>query len=852
MTTVHVYDDRAAAEAATVPTDVDRICVLGPNDESLGYIRDSSGTALTTQGSVNWSPISPAYPDHFKENTNPGTTDMSSAVQAWLDWGGGTAYDAVYACNDIEIDTKVFVTLSKTTRFRKNDGSDSESNIIRFVAGAENSVWRGGTIDGNRSVLQSDYDTLHPTNPGYLSGWLDLRIECLNVSFIGARVLNSVAYPVVCTGDRANLDVYCNNHGAAAFAGFKLFSATGKVPRPSGNGGRNQTVRIVSEKYDNAGSVLTTHAVDVRGALDGEYDLAVRDPDGDTSSASDWLSGVTMEDNEGTTFKAIAKHFKGDDLKHVGIAFHGNIRCVLRDPEVFDVCGTLFEANDNSECQVWNPMIDADYRSTNVESAEDSQAMSLFRGTWNDTRSAKPFAGNNGFVMHGGFARRCGEGPIIRDDNSQWIGGKSYGHLSNGIVLWDEWYDDYFPGAEENKVGTTRSIIDCEVFGNGARGISQSVFRDSQQTAAETKRTTRFKVQGCMVFNNGQDSSLASHQRDGIATLFCDHGDILGNQVFDNQNWSITNGASFVPMSAQKHEIYVKSYDKIHIGQWLTLANGDGSGDVTGRVVDIGIDDNLTLDFGVSVTLSSTGNTKALSGTWSGSGTVLTGVSGDLVAEVTGQTYVSDGIEWRRVVKVSSANELTLIEPFTATLSGASLSALAVDVSGNPSQSNGIRKAVNASDVLLISNAVFGNTEADYSIESSTNVDGKFGIRPGSEYFETYVETISTDPIELAEDIPANHFPVGISCRVDQDISPGTSWGVRLLDSGGNNIKNLAANVGLSKNDKTYGSRGDFTTVGAGNMKLELFVAGGVATTGGATVRVDYRVAAAYELPDLP
>lgn len=80
------FNTRALAEAATIPAPANYISVLSPTGAVLQYKRDASGTALTTVGGVNWSPANEARPEHWADNTTPGTTDMRTAIQAAADW----------------------------------------------------------------------------------------------------------------------------------------------------------------------------------------------------------------------------------------------------------------------------------------------------------------------------------------------------------------------------------------------------------------------------------------------------------------------------------------------------------------------------------------------------------------------------------------------------------------------------------------------------------------------------------------------------------------------------------------------------------------------------------------------
>ena len=80
------YDNRAAAIAADVEAGLSEIEVMTPDGKVLRYTRDASGDALTTNsGSVSWSPSGFATPFHWAENTTPGTTDMETAFQAFVE-----------------------------------------------------------------------------------------------------------------------------------------------------------------------------------------------------------------------------------------------------------------------------------------------------------------------------------------------------------------------------------------------------------------------------------------------------------------------------------------------------------------------------------------------------------------------------------------------------------------------------------------------------------------------------------------------------------------------------------------------------------------------------------------------
>lgn len=86
------YASRAAAEAATVPAPVAVISVTVAGGV-VSYVRDASGTALTTAGGVTWSPADDVRPESWGA-AGDGATDDAAAIQAAIDWvrdvrGGG-------------------------------------------------------------------------------------------------------------------------------------------------------------------------------------------------------------------------------------------------------------------------------------------------------------------------------------------------------------------------------------------------------------------------------------------------------------------------------------------------------------------------------------------------------------------------------------------------------------------------------------------------------------------------------------------------------------------------------------------------------------------------------------------
>ena len=88
------FESRTVAAAATIDASVTRISVL--HDGSVyEYVRDTSGTALTTAGSVKWSPATvAATPGHWGA-TSLVDVDQATYIQACFDWVKGSRNSAI-------------------------------------------------------------------------------------------------------------------------------------------------------------------------------------------------------------------------------------------------------------------------------------------------------------------------------------------------------------------------------------------------------------------------------------------------------------------------------------------------------------------------------------------------------------------------------------------------------------------------------------------------------------------------------------------------------------------------------------------------------------------------------------
>lgn len=112
------YASRAAAVAATVPTDVYNISVKQSGGYYLDYREDTATSypALTSGDGRKWVPYMTITPNHWADNVTPGTTDMASAVQSAIRFAGedATPYFATDAASNNEFYGSQYITTAES------------------------------------------------------------------------------------------------------------------------------------------------------------------------------------------------------------------------------------------------------------------------------------------------------------------------------------------------------------------------------------------------------------------------------------------------------------------------------------------------------------------------------------------------------------------------------------------------------------------------------------------------------------------------------------------------------------------------------------------------------------------
>ena len=765
-----------------------------------------------------------------------GVADDTAAFQAFFNAGGGYIPDGIYMIDDTIIANKARVRCSNNAIVKKRSGTTANSILIDFRAGSEYSEWVGGIIDGNRAALKASYASLNPTYPDYFLGWFGMKTGAAHIQIHNLIFQNFVSKPAWFAGDYniiSNITVI--DHGDAIVFGWRWFGAGRYLSRPTGDGAYGQRVNNVhSIRCDNDGVLVFQHAIDLMSCEAGSFDsLSVVAQGGDSSGGSAWCSGITVERCHSCSFSNWKYESPtADTLYHLGLSFLGDINCTLSNPIVYDIAGLALELNGCLNMAISNPILDGNFRATTAAPVGSNQSygISYYSGVWNSERNTKSLLQSSSCTVTGGKVQRFTRGAILRGSDLTLSGTAFNGNLMEGAVIEEQTMNGFFTGS--NLAITDNVLIsNCNIANNGSSGLN----------IASAKNVS---VNGGFCGNNGQNTGAST--RDGIRLTTTRNASIVGVTLADTQDWIDTDTCSFSPQAPVNGRVtvYISALGRIEIGQTIRLVNGTGSGDLVGKVVAIGEDDDVVLE--TSSSLSDTGNTSTLSGTWSGSGTTLTGAGTSATTQIRGQTYVTNGSEWRRVVQATDNTSIRINSAFTTPLSGATLTLLLVDVAGIPSQQNGVRAFGAALGVLLAKNNYSGN------LAQKTNLSVHRNQLPGSEYFRLTTTEPRAANNNLQTQIPIGHRLIGIATNNDVAISgPSvTSYSISLVTSTLAAIETIATGVGLAQNTKVTGVVGGSTMLENNNLLRCVFAGGGAPTAGTITVESCYRVDSVSALPD--
>lgn len=182
------YTNRAAFIAATIPATVTRAS-WKTSFGTLFVLRESGGPIVGVDGG-EWIPDvafhDGAYPDHFGENSNPGTTDMQPATQALVDWA-----DSYTPSTGITTGVGFNVKFGPSTyQYGSTVEVPSTSDGIRFVGMGKGPIIRMSVAD---SIFDCG-DQVYFSGGDTASGTPVYKILFEDLTFVnGSNTANAVA-----------------------------------------------------------------------------------------------------------------------------------------------------------------------------------------------------------------------------------------------------------------------------------------------------------------------------------------------------------------------------------------------------------------------------------------------------------------------------------------------------------------------------------------------------------------------------------------------------------------------------------------------------------------------------------
>lgn len=659
----------------------------------------------------------------------PGSTDNSAAMQAIID-GGKYSHvyfppsDQPYRMQNIVISKKIRIDGKPGATVMYDHAAAGVVPIFQFNPGSDGSVLDGFTCDGNRDVLGAYFDA----GGGGGTQWPCFRTEGTAIK-AHLRLKNFVSRAFMlsnCTPGM-DIDVLVEDSGTTINS---YNCADGKI-------------NIIARRIGNDGISEFAHPATLFGTKRMRIDYTLDDWNPDTANRDPIPVGFAAhEDGPGNDYMISVSGFHGTDINGQpacrGVVINGGIGSDYNLTSTGCVQNIRMNGVTDSHIKCF---ADGNYI---VATGYENMPVRISYGAWQQTNVANSTWDTNGLSPSARVSMDCigirGKFNFIgavQDSHVQMV---AEGNTSFGIMAGCELTSTPFPGQPGQC--PTGLVLKAISRYNGNSGIGLTGFGGITIDA------------GSDVSNNGQPvpGSLGGVWRSGIIVNDTDAGFPTNNVTVsgtliarDTQSFTIVGGASFAPGASDtdnQYQITLINPQRVNgIGQYITLANAGGPGtDITGKIVAIsnqfqqtvagGITsygyptDVITLETAAPVTYAESGNTTALTGTASSDGLTVTIAGGAAATELKGHTWITDGTEWRRVERVNSDTQIAINTPFSANLSGVTLSKLAVDIVGIPSQSYGMALPVAA----LTGKFRFGAIDASGVINSTFYANGQASL----------------------------------------------------------------------------------------------------------------------------
>ncbi len=630
-----------------------------------------------------------------------GSANDTASVQAACAQGGSLFFPAgTYMLDEVTITKKCQITLEPLAILKQRSITGGQDQaILKFSTGSDFSSVEGGQFDGNAAALTGGHTAQVMTSIRVVGGPTHIRVS------------NTYIHDFLHAG------WYFGSGSNSVFENIHVKDCGKGCTHQEANNGRVENVTF--EGISNNGKAIYQHATEFRDADNlAMKNVRIVDFAPDNSGLEPTATAFTFErmlrfDASGL----VATGFTGVTKPGMGFAIDSTSRSNLRG---LSVDGGYDEGISIHTCE--DTAIEGIYCNLEYNTAAAGGIGVRCRTAGLGLRPTVPGVANNyrsnaacrnltisnALVMGAeadGFAIQSGG---VRLTNCSAIGNDN-----NGFRVDQDLANGHFANAPTPE--SSDVVLDaCLSMYNGSNGVVVDKGSDVY-------------IRGGTYNNNGQDSALGSGVRCGILINDVDRVSVVDVTASDTQNWSTkTNGASFQPGSTTGNQYAVSMIAPglLNVGQHIRLVDAGGSGshaDV--KIVSMSGDD-LTAETSGPFTYSASGNVTALTGTFSTTDYAVAGSSGALHTEVTGKTWVlaSSPAEWRRMVRVSSANVAVLDTVFSSNLSGASLQKLQVDVQPLASQQYGILCSANPTAVTISSAVASGNVTLDVRIPTKSVV----------------------------------------------------------------------------------------------------------------------------------
>jgi len=618
-----------------------------------------------------------------------------------------------------------------TLKLRADNISATYEQILRFNTGAEKSLVKDLTLDGNRDNLLGAY-AVGKYYAGIFITTTDIYLENLDITECAYSGIHSSNSAYSSNGIFKNIKVTESDQAFRLYE-FDNGLMENFLASDINNGGWPYA--------PGAGWFILSDNVQVKN-------LKILNMSGDASvpesspGVPNWTSALTIHDSTLNIDGMEIREKTDDILRYMGASIFTS-KITGNNWTITGYAGTSLELSDNDLFELTGFNIDCGYEVNSVQTLTSSWGITL--------QSAGRYYGEDGSgqIMGSAFNRdtrfsngvvqRCGGGVRVDSPNLYMTNVKVLGNTIYGL-----WFtDDYDTIGSFSSNGLTTD--------NASSVLSNMTIKYNGGPGIRMKQGRNIIISNSDISDNGQDTSLADALRGGIVDEA--GGSVLTdiilsnvtasdrqvqNSYFGSVDYSVYNGAF---TTATEFKVATDNIQEYFPGQKIALIDlctGVGcldldadttADDLRGWVVKVDPDYMMvrpehsgTLNpvlVAATGTISTTA--KAISG-----GTSLT-------TQIRGSFWLYANSEYRRVMAITSTTAGTLRAQFTADLSAASYQISKFEIREIPSQTYGI-SLTTAANVTVGPIEATGNTVSGVTVTNREAWFSPLDVAPGTGY----------------------------------------------------------------------------------------------------------------------